>query len=155
MLQKRALGDEGGSRREGDVPARAMDNQLLRAVLTVLVGLAVVAAGFVVGRTTGPGARAGERFEQGYRAGLDVGQSSGIEQGRALQLGLSVPPSSRTAVQEAFEAGYAAGANDVFGTYDGGWAFGRPYLVVLEPGSDGVTYRIARRQELPQPSPGP
>lgn len=117
------------------------------ALLVVLAAALVAATGVLLGRLScGHGPSQG--YEQGYRAGLDVGQSEGIEQGRALQLGLSVAPSSRSAAQRAFEAGYAAGANDVFGTYDGGWAFGRPYLVVLEPGEHGLTYRIAHREEL-------
>lgn len=121
------------------------------ALLVLLAAMLVAGTGFLLGRlSSGHGPTRG--FEQGYRAGLDVGQSEGIEQGRALQLGLSMPASSRSAAQRAFEAGYAAGANDIFGTYDGGWAFGRPYLVVLEPGEHGVTYRIARREELPSSS---
>ena len=132
---------------------RATLDRPLRAVLAVLLVLLVGVAGLVVGRTSGSGGGRADRFEQGYRQGLDVGQAEGIEQGRALQVGAEVPPTSRAPVQDAFRAGYTAGADDVFGTYDGGWAFGRPYLVVLEPGAQGVTYRIARRQELPERSP--
>ncbi|MGN6333848.1 MAG: hypothetical protein ACTHOD_19710 [Motilibacteraceae bacterium] len=138
----------GGSLRQGW-------RRVALALLVPLAAMLVAGTGFLLGRlSSGHGPSRG--YEQGYRAGLDVGQSEGIEQGRALQLGLSVPPSSRSAAQRAFEAGYAAGANDIFGTYDGGWAFGRPYLVVLEPGEHGLTYRIARREELrPSASTGP
>ena len=61
-----------------------------------------------------------------------------MREGRALQ----VAPSSR----HAFQAGYAAGANDVFGGYDGGWDYGRPYLITLRQGADGITYAIASRK---------
>lgn len=125
------------------------------AVLAVVLLAAVLVAvtGFLLGRL-GSGNASGRGYEQGYRAGLDAGQAEGIEQGRSLQLGLSVAPAARSVAQRAFDAGYVAGANDIFGTYDGGWAFGRPYLVVLEPGEHGLTYRIAHREELAQPSPG-
>jgi hypothetical protein len=34
----------------------------------------------------------------------------------------------------------------VFGGYDGGWDYDRPYVITLKQGSDGVTYRIASRK---------
>jgi hypothetical protein len=73
--------------------------------------MAVLSAGaFVVGRVTAP---------DGDRAGsADEARAAGVREGRALQ----VAPSGR----DAFEAGYAEGANDVFGGYDGGWDYGRP-----------------------------
>jgi hypothetical protein len=70
--------------------------------------------------------------------GFAAGRAQGVQEGRALQQ----PAGSR----EAFAAGYAAGANDVFGGYDGGWSFGRPYVITLARGRDGVTYRIASRR---------
>ena len=95
------------------------------SVAAIVIGLGAVL--FVLGRATAGG-----------DAGFDAGHAQGIEEGRALQ----VAPSSRA----AFEAGYAAGASDVFGGYDGGWDFGRPYTITLAHGSDGITYRIASRR---------
>jgi hypothetical protein len=86
-----------------------------------LIGALMVAAG-VVGRVTAP----------------DDDRAAGIQEGRALQQ----PAQAR----DAFKAGYQAGANDVFGGYDGGWDYGRPYVITLTKGSDGVTYKIATRE---------
>ena len=87
----------------------------------VLVAALVVAAA-AIGRTTAP----------------DNDRAAGVEEGRALQQ----PAQAR----DAFKAGYAAGANDVFGGYDGGWDYGRPYVITLKKGSNGVTYVIASRK---------
>jgi hypothetical protein len=51
----------------------------------------------------------------------------------------------------SFDAGYLAGREAAFGGYDGGWAYGTPYLVTLERGGRGITYRFASRAPL---SPG-
>ena len=40
---------------------------------------------------------------------------------------------------------YAAGREDAFAGFDGGWAIGVPYAVTLERGGDGITYKFARR----------
>ena len=68
------------------------------------------------------------------------------------------PPASRRAgrsrqatsaprgTRAAFEAGYAAGANDVFGGFDGGWSLGTPYVITLRKGSGAITYRIDSRR---------
>jgi hypothetical protein len=87
-----------------------------------LVAVLVVAAA-AIGRVTAP----------------QDDRQAGIEEGRALQQ----PAQAR----DAFKAGYAAGANDVFGGYDGGWDYDRPYVITLEQGSDGVTYKIATRRK--------
>jgi hypothetical protein len=87
----------------------------------VLVALLVVAAA-AIGRVTAP----------------DDDREAGVEEGRALQ--------QPTAARDAFKAGYQAGANDVFGGYDGGWDYDRPYVITLKKGSNGVTYRIATRE---------
>ena len=76
------------------------------------------------------------------------GEAAGLAEGRALQ----VPPQGGR--RAAFRAGYAAGANDVFGGYDGGWDLGQPYIVRLARGHGPVTYRIdsrtrMRRRDLP------
>jgi hypothetical protein len=48
----------------------------------------------------------------------------------------------------AFHAGYVAGREAAFGGFDGGWAYGTPYVVILQRGAAGITYRIARRVPL-------
>lgn len=83
-----------------------------------------------------------------YFDGLRVGAAQGRLEGRALQIGDTVPPGSRHPVEDAFKAGYAAGANDAFTGFDGGWGLGTPYIVTLATGSSGVTYRIDSRVPL-------
>ena len=56
------------------------------------------------------------------------------------------PGSSPRSIRAAFDAGYAAGANDVFGGFDGGWSLSEPYVVTLARGSGAVTYRIDSRR---------
>jgi hypothetical protein len=98
---------------------------LPRAILVPI--LAVAGAGlFLLGRETAPD------------GGFGAGRAQGVAEGRALQ----EPSDARS----AFRDGYAAGANDVFGGYDGGWDFGRPYTITLAHGRDGVTYRIDSRR---------
>lgn len=80
-----------------------------------------------------------------YMDGLMAGEAQGREEGRALALGRTLPAGERPAAEAAFKDGYAAGALDVFGGYDGGWAIGEPYIVTLAPGQGGVTYRIGGR----------
>jgi hypothetical protein len=87
----------------------------------VLVALLVVTAA-AIGRSTAP----------------ENDREAGVREGRALQQ----PAQAR----DAFRAGYQAGANDVFGGYDGGWDYDRPYVITLKKGSDGVTYTIATRK---------
>jgi hypothetical protein len=43
---------------------------------------------------------------------------------------------------------YAAGREAAFSGFDGGWAYGVPYIVVLERGGPGVTYRFADRRPM-------
>jgi hypothetical protein len=76
------------------------------------------------------------------------GYRDGLRDGRAVQLTLSLPPGSRDAARAAFDAGYAAGANDVFSGYDGGWGLSTPYFITLSQGTGGVTYRIDTRTPL-------
>ena len=74
-------------------------------------------------------------------AGDSKDYEQGVTDGRALQ----VTPESR----DAFKAGYTAGANDAFSGYDGGWDYDRPYVITLEKGEDGITYRIGSRKAQP------
>jgi hypothetical protein len=103
----------------------------VRWVAAALVGVAIAAASFALGRAS---------VDSDEAAGLRAGRAAGIREGRALQQ--PVP------ARQAFRAGYVAGANDAFGGFDGGWALGTPYRVTLERGDDGVTYRIKDRSKL-------
>ena len=40
---------------------------------------------------------------------------------------------------------YAAGREAAFTGFDGGWDYGAPYIVTLQRGGPGITYRFARR----------
>jgi hypothetical protein len=40
---------------------------------------------------------------------------------------------------------YAAGREAAFTGFDGGWDYGTPYIVTLQRGGPGITYRFARR----------
>jgi hypothetical protein len=115
----------------------------------VLIGtVAVLAAGgfFLLGRLmTADGAGSSHSATNDYFNGLQVGEAQGREEGRALQVGSEVAADSKTPVGDAFTAGYAAGSNDAFGGFDGGWALASPYLVIVEPGNDKVTYRFSVR----------
>jgi hypothetical protein len=103
-----------------------------RLIAFVTVACVAAAGGFVVGRTS-----AGD--EPGsYEAGLRAGRAHGLREGRALQ----VAPADR----KAFDAGYTAGANDVFGGFDGGWDLSTPYVVRIARGTGAVTYRIDSRE---------
>lgn len=102
----------------------------------LLVG--VGSAGWVVGRSTAPDHDRGS-------ASSTADYAAGLAAGRALQIGDTVPPGSKSATVTAFKAGYRAGQNDSFGAYDGGWKIGFPYVVVLADGVGGATYQIASR----------
>lgn len=80
-----------------------------------------------------------------YLDGLLAGQAQGREEGRALEIGATLPADEQAAIQAAFKAGYSAGANDAFTGYDGGWVMALPYVVMLVPGAGPITYRIASR----------
>jgi hypothetical protein len=47
-----------------------------------------------------------------------------------------------------YDAGYRAGREAAFAGYDGGWSYGVPYVIMLQRGGPGVTYRIASRKPL-------
>jgi hypothetical protein len=105
-------------------------------VLAVVAGAALAVAGFALGRSSAD-------TDAGRDAGVREGRAGGLQEGRALQATGSAPTA-----RAAFDAGYAAGANDVFGGFDGGWSLGEPYVVTLARGSGGVTYRIDSRRPL-------
>ncbi len=101
-------------------------------MLAVLAGAGV----FALGRHTADHP-SGESPGAAYARGFRDGRASGVEEGRALQQ----PQAGRA----AFKAGYAAGADDVFGGYDGGWSLGTPYVVTLEDPPGPRAYAIASR----------
>jgi hypothetical protein len=103
-------------------------------VLAVVAGAALAVGGFALGRASAD-------TDAGHDAGVREGRAAGLQEGRALQATGSVP-----SARAAFDAGYAAGANDVFGGFDGGWSLGEPYVITLARGSGGVTYRIDSRR---------
>jgi hypothetical protein len=144
-------------------PGPTLEEASMRArrwtAVVIVVAALVVAAGLVLlGRVTAAGAARAE----GYRAGLAAGdargrqegraagRADGLREGRALQQATSLPPGARDAARAAFEAGYAAGADDVFGGYDGGWSLSSPYVVTLARGGGATTYRIDSRVPLQQ-----
>lgn len=122
-------------------------------VAVSLLALVLAAGLFVAGRATTEttatqetGYQAGE--SAGYLQGLRAGPVQGRQEGRALQEGAALAPDSRQPVQDAFTAGYTAGANDVFGQYDGGWYLSTPYVITVEQGSAPIAYRIGSRTAL-------
>jgi hypothetical protein len=103
--------------------------------VAVLACVAVGGGLFVLGRESADGC-------DGHAAGLREGRAAGVAEGRALQASSSAPHGTRA----AYKAGYAAGANDVFGGFDGGWSLGTPYVITLRKGSGAITYRIDSRR---------
>jgi hypothetical protein len=110
--------------------------------LVIGVVLVAVAAGVVAGRVTAPA------HDPGFAQGNAAGYAEGVAAGRSLQIGDSVPAGSKEAAQAAFQAGYRAGETDAFGAYDGGWKLGTPYVVILDKGVSGATYRFVERDQL-------
>lgn len=125
----------------------------MRGMTVLAAGLAagaLVAGAFLAGRATAGrgGTDHDAAYSSGYAAGLRAGEAQGVREGRALQEAGSLPAAEARAARVAFDDGYRAGADDAFGGWDGGWALGTPYVVTLEPGTGGVTYRIATRVTL-------
>ena len=115
---------------------------LAAVVLAVIAAAALVA----LGRATAPT----PPTVGGYADGFLAGRAEGVQEGQAIAEAAGSPPGSRDRVRAAFDDGYRAGANNAFGGYDGGWSFGRPYVIVLAKGANGITYRIAARAECPE-----
>jgi hypothetical protein len=115
----------------------------IRITLAVVAALAVLTGVFLAGRASAPARPTDDR----YVAGLQAGEAQGREEGRAGQEAASLTGPAAARVRQAFRDGYAAGANDVFAGYDGGWALGA-YVVSIVRGTAGITYRIASREQL-------
>ena len=111
-----------------------------KTILVTVLAAAVAGGFFLLGHRTAStsGARAKgyqSGHTDGYFDGLNAGQAQGLEQGRALQASKTLDPDSQQPAQDAFKQGYLAGENDAFGSFDGGWQSGSPYLVTVVPGS--------------------
>jgi hypothetical protein len=119
----------------------------VKLALLVTAGLLVAGAAFVAGWAAAPSSVSHASVNQigSYFDGLRVGEAQGRMEGRAIQEGIALPPDDRRPVQHAFDAGYAAGMNDAFAGYDGGWALNVPWIVTIEEGSGDIAYRIKNR----------
>jgi hypothetical protein len=117
-----------------------------RMLIAGVAALAVAAGMFFLGRASV--GQPSDRYQDGYLSGVTAGRAEGVGEGRALQEGSQLPASAQQPVRTAFSDGYAAGTNDAFGGFDGGWSLGTPYVITLVAGTHGVTYRIDNRTEL-------
>lgn len=123
-----------------------------RALRTAAIAIAALGLGtglFLLGRhavdTDGPHDRG---YAAGYSSGLRHGAARGLQEGRALQATEAVPKDAKAAARAEFNRGYAAGANDVFSGYDGGWYVSSPYLITLARAGGPITYDISSRTML-------
>jgi hypothetical protein len=123
--------------------------RLLHAMIVVVgIGLSVglIALGRITADTSAVHARGYEAGRSaGFYSGLRQGEGQGIQEGRALQISQALPAGSQDLARTEFNAGYAAGANDAFGGYDGGWYLSTPYVISLIRGGGPITYRISAR----------
>ena len=130
-----------------------MRGRMPRRAVWVLVAICAAAGLVALGRASaGTGTARSDGYREGrivgYADGLHDGRAAGLQEGRALQVPLTLPPGVHDASKAAFNAGYVAGANDVFGGYDGGWVLDSPYVIVLTPASNGIAYRIRSRTPM-------
>jgi hypothetical protein len=127
-----------------------MPGRLTVSIVLVVTALGAGAGLFAAGRATADDAGAARRAADagGYLRGFGEGRAEGVEEGRALQQAQTLPAGSRPALTAAFRAGYTAGADDVFGGYDGGWSLCTPYVITLTAAPGPITYRIATRVPL-------
>jgi hypothetical protein len=120
----------------------------MRRAALILIGLIVGTGLFVLGRATAHAPSKQSVMDSGYTTGFQVGRAVGVQEGRALQAGQVLTGPERDSATAQFNAGYTAGLNDAFGGYDGGWSLVKPYVVTLDAGTGGATYRIASRTEM-------
>jgi hypothetical protein len=119
----------------------------------ITAALLLVFGAFLLGRISQDTHAAHQRGYQaglsdGYIKGLPVGEAQGREDGRALQDGDALSPADRQPLADSFEAGYAAGTNDAFAGYDGGWDLSTPYVVTIQAGQGQINYRIRTREPM-------
>jgi len=121
-------------------------------LIAAVLAAALVAGGtFLLGRETAPDPNSptsATKHGGDYFAGLRAGEAQGREEGRALQAGSELPANAKDVARRAFDAGFVAGANDVFEGYDGGWQTTLPWVVTLDAGTGKVVYRIASRDQM-------
>jgi hypothetical protein len=121
----------------------------LRTAAIVIVISGVGAGLFLLGRHSVDSGGAHDRgYAAGYSSGLQHGEARGLQEGRAFQVTEALPKDAKAAARAEFNSGYAAGANDVFSGYDGGWYVSSPYLITLARGSGLITYGIGSRTRL-------
>ena len=126
-------------------------------VAVVLLGVLAAAGLVALGRATAPDPAAArarsfrDGTTAGYADGFSAGRAEGLQEGQALAETAGLPPADRARARAAFDDGYRAGANSAFSGYDGGWSLGRPYVIVLAKGANGITYRITARTPCPEP----
>ena len=130
-----------------------MRGRTLRLVVLVLVVISAAAGLVAFGwASAGTATARSDGYQEGrtagYADGVHDGRAAGLQEGRALQVPLTLPSGLQDATKAAFDEGYAAGANDVFGGYDGGWDLDSPYIVVLTRAGKGIVYRIRSRTPL-------
>src|SRR3954447_3247809 len=122
---------------------------VLLAAAVVVLGAALVLTGRAsVNRTADRRAGAAAARQDGYFDGLLAGEAQGRLEGRAEQEVHGLPAGTAAAIRRAFSDGYAAGANDAFAGYDGGWSVGVPYVVTIALAKGDVVYRIASRERI-------
>ncbi len=130
-----------------------MQRPKFRRLVLLLFTLIMAGALVMIGRlTVDAGQERAAAYDSGHYDGYFAGQQDGViqgrQEGRVLQKVSDVTPSSRKAVRDAFTEGYAAGANDAFAGYDGGWILSEPYVVTLERGTTPISYRIRSRTPM-------
>src|SRR3954451_6296697 len=122
-------------------PAMAMRGRLL----LIALALALAGGASAAGRFS---ADASAAFDHGHAAGLAEGHAAGLAEGEAEGLRTGRALQAPVSAQDAFNAGYAAGTNDAFGGFDGGWEAGLPYVVVVARADGDVTYRMLSRTPM-------
>jgi hypothetical protein len=130
-----------------------MATRRTKLLLAIAAGVVAAAGLFLIGRVTASNnaSPASRQTVGDYFDGLRIGEAQGRQLGRALQEADALPAADRRPVRDAFDAGYAAGQNDVFAGYDGGWTLHVPWVITIERGGAKVDYRIEGRTQL---SPG-
>ena len=118
-------------------------------VLIAVVAICAAAGVFLAGRASATGGVSTAAAPTSESAAYERGLGDGVADGRELQATLALRGGARQRARAAYRDGYAAGANDVFGGFDGGWRLGTPYVVTLAPGTGASTYRIAARALAP------